>query len=134
MKNKKFSLLLTSLLLISQTSFANDLVYHPQNSAFGGSAGTTQVLLAKANAQNKTEAKKKSEAEKFQDQLQRTVLRQITRTITNSFADDSISLEGKTFGTEDFNVDVLTDSAESVVLQIENFTDGTVSTITIPKL
>ena len=128
------------LFLFSQSLSCNDLVYHPQNSAFGGSPAATQVLLSKASAQNlttdpnKKDRQQKTQIERFEEQLERSILRKLSNTITDSFNEDSEDLTGKIFNTDEFSINILTDNAESMELQIENFTDGTVTTLTIPKI
>ena len=134
------SILSSLIILLLNTASANDLVYHPQNTAFGGSPGATQVLLSKANAQNnlkdpnKTSRKVKTQIERFEEQLERNILRKISRSITDSFDEDSEDMTGKSFTSDDFSVKVITDNDESIELQIENFLDGGFTTLTIPKI
>ena len=54
MKTYLLMILSNILIFFSQSILSNDLVYRPQNSAFGGSPAATQVLLSKASAQNLT--------------------------------------------------------------------------------
>jgi curli production assembly/transport component CsgF len=132
------------ILLISviqlNTVQANDLVYHPQNTAFGGSPGATQVLLSKANAQNnlkdpdKKERKTKTQIERFEEQLERSILRKISRSITDSFDEDSEDMTGQSFSSDEFSVKIVTDNDESIELHIENFLDGSFTSLTIPKI
>lgn len=134
MKKIKITALFLTLVHVGTIS-ANELVYHPQNSAFGGSPAATQVLLSKAAAQNKEEdpETQKTEVERFQEQLERSILREISRSVTNTFDDDEVNLTGRSFSSTDFSVHILTDNEESVSLQIESFLDGNVTNLTIPK-
>jgi curli production assembly/transport component CsgF len=140
MKNYLLIVLSGILFFLTPLSFANDLIYHPQNSAFGGSAGTTQVLLSKASAQNitkdpnKKERQQKTQIERFEEQLERSILRKLSTTITDSFDEESEDLTGKIFNTDEFSINIVTDNVESIELQIENFLDGTLTTLTIPKI
>jgi hypothetical protein len=125
-----------ALLIVGTQSFASELVYQPQNSAFGGTAAATQILLSKAGSQNTTKEEKeeKSTLEKFQAQLESSILRSITRKITGSFDDESEDLTGQILASEDFSVTVLTDNDESIVIELHDLTDGTITTLTIPKI
>jgi len=139
---KPYLLIILSNILIffSQSILSNDLVYRPQNSAFGGSPAATQVLMSKASAQNitkdpnKKDRQQKTQIERFEEQLERSILRKLSNSITDSFDEDSEDLTGKIFNTDEFSVNILTDNAESIELQIENFIDGTLTTLTIPKI
>lgn len=129
-------LLTSSLLLAGQTSLASDLVYQPQNSAFGGSASATQILMSKANAQDTTKEDKveKTALEKFQTQLESSILRAITRKITGSFSEEDEDLTGQVLSSDEFSVTVLTDNDESIVIELHDLATDTVTTLTIPKI
>ena len=70
---------------------ATELVYKPINPSFGGNPLNANMLLSKAQAQNKHKAPidEKSYAENFQDSLERTYLNRMVREITDiAFGDD----------------------------------------------
>lgn len=76
------SIIITSCLaLIAGVSVAGDLVYQPQNTAFGGTnANATQLLMSKAQTQdttenpNKTTSTPQTAIERFQANLERRIL------------------------------------------------------------
>ena len=68
-----------------QTSWATELVYTPINPSFGGSPLNGNMLLSKAQSQNKHKAPiiEQNYADKFQDSLERTYLNRMVREITD---------------------------------------------------
>jgi curli production assembly/transport component CsgF len=93
-----------TLLLLSLTINAQDLVYKPKNPAFGGDTFNYQWLASSAESQNKFKEKsgtdiKKSDLEKFTDQLNAQLLNQISRSLfTQQFGANGISAGSYTFG------------------------------------
>lgn len=125
------------IILCCNQSIASELVYTPQNSAFGGSASDTQVLLSKANAQNthKDDSNSsKTALERFQEQLERRILNMIAANIVNDLFDDEdgFSNDG-VFATDDFSVSVLSDTEEGLTVEINDIATGATSTIEIPQ-
>lgn len=134
---KKFFLL---LLLYTPITYviAGELVYQPQNSSFGGSAATTQILMSKASAQNTLkdpEVEDQTELDKFKDQLERRILSLLARAVVDGLydIDEEGFGDGGTFSTDDFSVSVLTDNPDVLVVEINEVSTGDVTSIEIPQ-
>lgn len=132
------------LLLLASNSFAGDLVYQPQNTAFGGGNGTAaQILMSKAQAQDTTENPKKvtttttpqTEVEKFKANLERRILDQMARQIISGvFPNDGSGLdETGTYSTDEFSIIVNNDNPDVISLSITEFATGAETNIDIPK-
>lgn len=140
MKNR---LLIISALLLSATGVtAGELVYQPQNTAFGGNnASATQLMMSKAQAQdttenpNKTTTTTQTALERFQASLERRILDQIAREIvTGAFnSDGDILDDAGTFSTEDFSITVNQDNPDSISVSIMEFSTGSETSLEIPK-
>lgn len=137
------SIIITSCLaLMSGASTAGDLVYQPQNTAFGGTnANAMQLLMSKAQAQdttenpNKTTSTPQTAIERFQASLERRILDQIAREIVSGvFPNDGgdISQLG-TFSTDEFSITVNNDDPDIISLSITEFATGGETTMEIPK-
>lgn len=135
--------LFTSIALLSCQALAGELVYHPQNTAFGGdNASATQILMSKAQAQDTTEDPNKkittsqTPLERFQNSLQSRILDQISREIvTGAFSsgDGSILNDTGTFSTDQFSITVNNDNPDSLAVSITDFATGNETVMEIPK-
>ena len=105
----KFSILLLTV-FFSFSMNAQDLVYKPKNPAFGGDTFNYQWLLSSAESQNKLkddgiETDKKTELEKFIDNLNSQLLNQVSRSLfAEQFGNDGISEGTYTFGSLSIDV------------------------------
>ncbi|WP_404343716.1 curli assembly protein CsgF [Pseudoalteromonas mariniglutinosa] len=127
------------IIFLSLSLSATELVYTPINPSFGGSPLNANMLLNKAQAQNKHRAPiiEKSYAEKFQDSLERTYLNRMVREITDiafgSDIDDSVFNQDSIFMSGDYEIQVITSSVDSITVQITNTSDGSIVVIEVPR-
>lgn len=131
----KFFLLLI-LVYFSQFASAQDLVYKPKNPAFGGDTFNYQWLLSSAESQNKlkdnaVDTDKKSEIDKFIDNLNSQLLNQVSRSLfTQQFGNNGISEGTYTFGS--LSVDVYP-SDGGLTISILDTTTGEQTQVIIPN-
>lgn len=131
----KFFLLLI-LVSFSQFTVAQDLVYKPKNPAFGGDTFNYQWLLSSAESQNKlkddaVDTDKKSEIDKFIDNLNSQLLNQVSRSLfTQQFGNNGISEGTYTFGS--LSVDVYP-SDGGLTISILDTTTGEQTQVIIPN-
>lgn len=127
------------LLLVFVFSFsvnAQDLVYKPKNPAFGGDTFNYQWLLSSAESQNKLkddgiETEKKTELEKFIDNLNSQLLNQVSRSLfAEQFGNDGISEGTYTFGS--LSIDVYP-SEGGLTISILDTTTGEQTQVIIPN-
>ncbi|WP_372760623.1 curli assembly protein CsgF [Pseudoalteromonas sp.] len=130
------------LLIITTFAFsagATELIYTPINPSFGGNPLNANMLLSKAQAQNKHKAPiiEKDYAEQFQDSLQRTYLNRMVREITNMAfgedSEDSIFNQDSIFMSGDYQIEVITSTTDTITVKITNILDGTVVIIDVPR-
>ncbi|KJY98241.1 curli assembly protein CsgF (plasmid) [Pseudoalteromonas sp. THAF3] len=127
------------LLCASLPLMATELVYKPINPSFGGNPLNANMLLSKAQAQNKHRApiSEKTYGEKFQESLERTYLNRMVREITDiAFGDDvedSIFNQDSIFMSGDYQIQIITSTPDSITVQITNTLDGTVTVIEVPR-
>lgn len=132
-------IIFATLFLTSPLMLATELVYKPINPSFGGNPLNANMLLSKAQAQNKHKAPidEKSYAENFQDSLERTYLNRMVREITDiAFGDDveeSIFNQDSTFVSGDYEIQIITSSSDAITVQITNLIDGTITIIEVPR-
>tara|TARA_Y100001963_G_scaffold160116_1_gene267968 strand:+ start:6803 stop:7228 length:426 start_codon:yes stop_codon:yes gene_type:complete len=132
-------IIFATLFLTSPLMLATELVYKPINPSFGGNPLNANMLLSKAQAQNKHKASidEKSYAENFQDSLERTYLNRMVREITDiAFGDDveeSIFNQDSTFVSGDYEIQIITSSSDAITVQITNLIDGTITIIEVPR-
>lgn len=131
----KFSLLLIAF-FFSFALQAQDLVYKPKNPAFGGDTFNYQWLLSSAKSQNKlkdngVETEKKTELEKFIDNLNSQLLNQVSRSLfAEQFGNDGISEGTYTFGS--LSIDVYP-SEGGLTISILDTTTGKQTQVIIPN-
>lgn len=131
----KFSLLLIAF-FFSFALQAQDLVYKPKNPAFGGDTFNYQWLLSSAESQNKlkddgVETEKKTELEKFIDNLNSQLLNQVSRSLfAEQFGNDGISEGTYTFGS--LSIDVYP-SEGGLTISILDTTTGEQTQVIIPN-
>lgn len=139
-------------LLCASPVLSEDLVYTPVNPAFGGNPGNTSHLMATANAQRDATASDaeidemlgggagggtgddtgNDDADLFVRQLQGRLLSGLAGQVTDAIFGEGGQDSGKiVFGdtTVEFSRDL-----DSIDLTITDFTDGSVTTISVPQL
>jgi curli production assembly/transport component CsgF len=123
-------------ILFSFSMNAQDLVYKPKNPAFGGDTFNYQWLLSSAESQNKLkdsgiDVEKKSELEKFVDNLNSQLLNQVSRSLfSQQFGNDGITEGTYTFGS--LSVDVYP-SEGGLTISILDTTTGEQTQVIIPN-
>ncbi|WP_275557205.1 MULTISPECIES: curli assembly protein CsgF [unclassified Pseudoalteromonas] len=140
MKIIKITLLLGVLSCVhSENSMATELVYKPINPAFGGNPLNANMLLSKAQSQNKHRAPiiEKTYDEKFQESLERTYLNRLVREITDvAFGDDvkdSIFDQDATFMSGDYQIQVITSTPDTITVRITNTSSGEETILEVPR-
>ncbi len=135
MKIIAFIIVVTAL---STTMNAQQFRYEPKNPFFGGDTFNYQQLLASANAQNgltasSTASEPLSDLEAFGQQLQSSILSQISRTLTQQQLDaiDGITEPGS-FSFGDLALDVF-ESSEGLVINILDTSNGEETQIIVPN-
>ncbi|GAA78151.1 curli production assembly/transport component CsgF [Pseudoalteromonas sp. BSi20495] len=124
---------------LSFSAAATEIIYTPINPSFGGNPLNANMLLSKAQAQNKHKAPviEKSYTEQFQDSLERTYLNRMVREITDmAFGeniDDSIFNQDSIFMSGDYQIEVITSTTDSITVRITNIIDDTVVIIEVPR-
>lgn len=131
-----------ALIIITTLSFsaaATEIIYTPINPSFGGNPLNANMLLSKAQAQNKHKAPviEKGYAEQFQDSLERTYLNRMVREITDmAFGEDiedSIFNQDSIFMSGDYQIEVITSTTDSITVKITNILDDSVVIIEVPR-
>lgn len=131
--------ILLIIITLSFSASATELIYTPINPSFGGNPLNANMLLSKAQAQNKHKAPviEKDYAEQFQDSLQRTYLNRMVREITNMAfgedSEDSIFNQDSIFMSGDYQIEVITSTTDTITVKITNMLDGTIVVIEVPR-
>ena len=132
-------IVLTIITILSFSVSATEIIYTPINPSFGGNPLNANMLLSKAQAQNKHKAPviEKGYAEQFQDSLERTYLNRMVREITDmafgeniedsDFNQDSIFMSG------DYQIEVITSTTDTITVRITNIIDDSVVVIEVPR-
>ncbi|WP_165729409.1 curli assembly protein CsgF [Pseudoalteromonas sp. 31A1] len=131
-----------ALIIITTLSFsaaATEIIYTPINPSFGGNPLNANMLLSKAQAQNKHKAPvvEKGYAEQFQETLERTYLNRMVREITDmAFGEDiedSLFNQDSIFMSGDYQIEVITSTTDSITVKITNILDDSVVIIEVPR-
>ncbi|WP_213608401.1 curli assembly protein CsgF [Pseudoalteromonas sp.] len=134
---KKIAFTIITALCFSAS--ATELVYTPINPSFGGNPLNANMLLSKAQAQNKHKAPviEKGYAEQFQTSLERTYLNRMVREITDiafgENVEDSIFNQDSMFMSGDHQIEVITSTTDSITVKITNIIDGSIVIIEVPR-
>ncbi|ASD68072.1 curli assembly protein CsgF [Pseudoalteromonas piscicida] len=136
----KTTIVFAGLILLSSTHVAaTELVYKPINPAFGGNPLNANMLLSKAQSQNKHRAPiiEKTYDEKFQESLERTYLNRLVREITDvAFGEDiqdSIFNQDATFMSGDYQIQVITSTPDTITVRITNTASGEETILEVPR-
>lgn len=139
--------IILSLLCCSSFVMSQELVYTPINPSFGGNPLNGTFLLNKANAQNQHTAPvtEESFAETLQSRLESSYISRIVSEITSlAFGEetyydadgnpiDSIFDENSIFVSGNFQVELITENPDTLVIEITNLLNGEVTTVEIPR-
>lgn len=124
------------IILISLSMNAQGLVYKPINPSFGGDTFNYQWLLSSAESQNTFKEKvvetvKKTDLEKFTDQLNSQFLSQVSRELfAKLFGSNGFSAGSYTFGS--FSVEIYP-ATDGLTLDILDTNTGDQTQVIIPK-
>ena len=127
------------IITLSFSATATEIIYTPINPSFGGNPLNANMLLSKAQAQNKHKAPviEKGYADQFKDSLERTYLNRMVREITDmAFGEDpenSIFNQDSIFMSGDYQIEVITSTADTITVKITNIIDDTVVIIEVPR-
>lgn len=134
----KSTMLILAFIFTASGLYAQQFRYEPKNPFFGGDTFNYQQLLASANAQNgltapSTTADQPSDLEAFGDQLQASILSQISRTLTQQQVN---AIEGITepgsFAFGNLALDVF-ETAEGLIINILDTSNGEETQIVVPN-
>ncbi len=130
---------LTIITTLSFSVSATEIIYTPINPSFGGNPLNANMLLSKAQAQNKHKAPvvEKGYADQFKDSLERTYLNRMVREITDmAFGEnieDSIFNQDSIFMSGDYQIEVITSTTDTITVRITNVIDDSVVVIEVPR-
>ncbi len=130
---------LTIITTLSFSVSATEIIYTPINPSFGGNPLNANMLLSKAQAQNKHKAPvvEKGYADQFKDSLERTYLNRMVREITDmAFGEnieDSVFNQDSIFMSGDYQIEVITSTTDTITVRITNVIDDSVVVIEVPR-
>jgi curli production assembly/transport component CsgF len=122
---------------VAPQAHAQQLMYSPQNPAFGGSPLNYSWLLSSAQAQNSYQDNASSRFTRdpladFESSLQRQILNQLSRElIFNRFGDLDLSQPG-TFNLGDFQVEIIP-GVDGISVRVFNLLTGDETVVTVPN-
>ena len=132
-------IVLTIITTLSFSVSATEIIYTPINPSFGGNPLNANMLLSKAQAQNKHKAPvvEKGYADQFKDSLERTYLNRMVREITDmAFGEnieDSVFNQDSIFMSGDYQIEVITSTTDTITVRITNVIDDSVVVIEVPR-
>lgn len=136
MKKLFLSLCILVLAALSSELKAQDFVYEPKNSAFGGSYLNYSWLLNSANAQNtfedpsQTSGLQRDPLEDFQQNLNRQILNQLSRRIIQSqFGEEGLQDGNYTLGS--YQIEIGSDGG-GVNINIYDNSTGNSTSVVVP--
>jgi len=126
-----------SALFSAGSLFAQQLVYQPVNPSFGGSPLNGNWLLSSAQLQDNN--KDPNDADDlledpfadFQDNLNRAVLSQLSRALTNSIFGEGGDLQEGIFELGDFSIEII-ETIDGIQIIIFDIITGNETTILVP--
>ena len=134
---RTFLIFIIFALLSAGSLFAQQLVYQPVNPSFGGSPLNGNWLLSSAQLQdtnidpNAVDQAAQDPFADFQDNLNRAVLSQLSRTLTNSIFGETGELQEGTFELGDFSIEII-QTLDGVQILIFDILTGNETTILVP--
>lgn len=118
---------------------AQDFVYTPINSNFGGNSYNYNWMLSMASQQNKIEDPNQKKSgygndplEDFQANLNRQILNQLSSKLVNQMFGDSDKLETGTYNLGDYKVDIFED-ATGITVNVQDVKTGGRTNVVIPS-
>ena len=134
----KLTILFTAFIRVF--AFGQDFVYQPQNPAFGGSYLNYSWLLSSAQAQNSFTDQQddfssrfdRDPLEDFQQTLNRQILSQLTRQLTNDQFGEGGLQEGQ-YQIGNYQIDVAP-GADAIQITILDTSSGSQTTVSVPYL
>lgn len=132
----KYFIAVVLMVVVTQSTIAQQLVYRPLNPAFGGETFNYQWLLSSAQSQNKLEEDLASRfpdpLDDFENSLNRQILSQLSRgLISNIFGEEGEGIQEGLFEFGNLQVEI-TYETEGVNVAITNTSDGSLTSILIP--
>ncbi|WP_209319641.1 curli production assembly/transport component CsgF [Ancylomarina longa] len=135
----KVIFILSVLILLGQlNATAQDFVYQPINSSFGGNQYNMNWLLNSATQQNRLkdpnadDQLKTDPLDDFQDNLNRQILNQLSSRLVNSIFGDGGNLETGSYNLGNYKVDVFQDGG-GVTVNVQDITTGNFTNVVIPS-
>ncbi len=125
-------------LIMSVDSMAQDFVYTPINSSFGGNSYNYNWLLNSATQQNRIEDPNADDAlnqdplDDFQSNLNRQILNQLSSKLVNSIFGDNNELETGSYNLGNYAVDIFEDGS-GVTVNVKDITTGNFTNVVIPS-
>ena len=125
-------------LIMSVNSMAQDFVYTPINSSFGGNTYNYNWLLNSATQQNRIEDPNSDDAlnqdplDDFQSNLNRQILNQLSSKLVNSIFGDNNELETGSYNLGNYAVDIFEDGS-GVTVNVKDITTGNFTNVVIPS-
>ncbi len=123
---------------MSVNGMAQDFVYTPINSSFGGNGYNYNWLLNSATQQNRIEdpssdnAANQDPLKDFQSNLNRQILNQLSSKLVNSIFGDNSSLETGSYNLGNYAVDIFEDGS-GVTVNVKDITNGNFTNVVIPS-
>ncbi|MFP4289418.1 MAG: curli production assembly/transport component CsgF [Bacteroidales bacterium] len=133
MKKIIFSVFVSCFLMIS-AGYAQDFVYQPINSAFGGNYLNYQWMLSSAQVQNPYEEEGSQRPERdplaeFEEGLNRQILSQLSRELYRNYFGEGLSEGQYTMGSYEIQVAPGSDGLEVVIFDTDT---GDRTTVIVP--
>ncbi|MFA8433443.1 MAG: curli production assembly/transport component CsgF [Marinifilaceae bacterium] len=125
-------------IIFSGTLSAQDFVYKPINTAFGGDQLNASWLLNSASQQNRIEDPNQEDQfgqndplDDFRDNLNRQILNELSRRLVDKIFGETGDLETGSFELGDFQVDIFEDGS-GLNVNIQDITNGNSTSVQIP--
>lgn len=117
---------------------AQDFVYTPVNSAFGGNPYNYSWLINSASEQNRIEDPNEEDQfrtdplDDFEDNLKRQILNQLSTRLVNAIFGDDEELEPGSYMLGNYQVDIFEDG-NGVTINVTDILTGNYSNVAIPN-
>lgn len=121
------------------SAMAQDFVYTPINSKFGGNTYNYNWLLTSAQQQDRIEDPNSQDGfqndplDDFEDNLNRQILNQLSsRLVSQMFGDDGGDLETGSYNLGSYKIDIFEDGS-GVTLNVQDIRNGNFTNVVIPS-
>lgn len=137
MKELKICLLVLIFITVGTGAlFAQQLVYQPVNPSFGGNPLNGNWLLSSASLQDNTTDPSLADQVQdpfadFQNNLNRSILSQLSRNLTNQIFGEGGELQEGLFQLGDFSIEII-ETLDGVQISIFDLLTGNETTILVP--